>query len=385
MSIYYDVMKLKRQRIIDACKNGDYVLATEDTENVLCGYFFLSLLFKSMDHRLKVIAEKRKMMDEFNALKARYPGLIVKKIPEHAVIFRQSPRYPSLLCPSPHYSGFSSLLQLLYVIHPVRNAYLHCRWIDGVPQLDENTSVVETQVTYFHECISVLFDRMHRFCSKPPDFVSPHKGIQEHYEKILVSITDVTNFKHIDPNIFLSRLLNSITDQSIHKHPAFVRFYNEALLTKYADYEGNIHICHFVQLEIDVFTKDIFHLHEILFSHSFDSVTHGVQTYLYFSNYLLFTLNYNVSRVHNMCILDEVLEITNTNEVFDLLGAVYTYWNSKGKLQFRTLVNYNNHWYLINNKRIMLFDFQSSKDNIFFNDTLQTVLYKKRPRLSLIK
>lgn len=384
MNNYLEFIKEKREEIIKCCIKGNYILCSYKTENILRGDFFDDIPLESISNRDEIICEQKRMFSEFSSLLRRLPGLFVKQIPLHVIKFRASPQYPTLLFNSSCFSGMSTVLQLFFVIHPIRKLYLHARWKDGVPAPNKNTKLLDAQTAHLHAGISYLFDKMLRYCSTSPSKILPDSFVQECYEVLLFKTENPLPLSNINPNTFLTFFFD-LFDSLFFEHPAFKKTFIETFFTRYTDNKGESHQSYFIELNVDASLESVFSFDQILFSHSFENISPKIKHYESFSEYLLFFLRYDMRRKRNSCILEETLLIPGTDQVFDLVAAIYSYLNTKGTLVFRVLVKYCRRWYLIFPASIIEIDFEVCKEDIFMYDILHTVLYKKKTKFEKLK
>lgn len=386
MARYLENMMKKRNAIITCCTKGDYVLASPATEGVLEGDFLFFLASQSScedeNKDKELLDAQKKMESEARELKHRYPGLLVREIPIHVAKFKEAPKNPTLLFGDPEFSGVSSFLQILFVVHPIRKLYLHNRWKDGVPRPTRKTELLSKQVAHIHDCISYLFDRMLRYCSRYTSVITPDSFIQECYETVLFRAQDAISFNNTSPNAFLEFFFESF-DYVLIGHPAFKRIIMDTFKTRYINRQGYYKECLYVELDVGFSVQNMFTMDQILFPQASGVKMGGIKQYDHFSEYLLFVLRYNLHRQSNICILHEVLEIPGTSEVFDLTGAIYSYFNSNQEITFRVLVKYGQQWYIVDDDRVIRTDFKRCKEAIFLYDTLHTVLYRKRLNLKI--
>jgi hypothetical protein len=132
-----------------------------------------------------------------------------------------------------------------------------------------------------------------------------------------------------------------------------------------------------------MFHDNMFRFRDIVLSKPFYESHAGVKRYVSFSEYLIFTIEYDLMRMHNICYLDETLIVEETKECFELTAAVYSYTTSSKKRECRVIVKYGRYWYIINGSGVLEIDFMKSSESIFHNDTLHIVVYKKQIPLNL--
>lgn len=372
-----------REKIITCCKKGDYVLITKETKNILKGEFNIEFLFlfdESCVNSIDFPSEKKKkeMRKEYKLLIRRFSNLLVEKIPVQAIQFRQSPRYPTSIFSSPCFSGTVALLQLLFAIPPIRKLYIHSRWIDGVPKITKQSSFVECQAAYLHEMISVIFDQMLVFCSYRPEEAVPIEKLRKSYEETFMAVVEKVALVETSPDLVMNVLFNSLSNPSIFSHPAFERVFKETFLVEYTDHNQNIYSDFCIHLYIDRFVPHVFYFRDIYHSVYAKDPGQKIKEFVSTSEYLLFDIDYHFSREYNICIIDDVLEIIETNEFFDLVGMIYSYFDYQDNNRYRSILKYGKVWYMITNHHVQEIDLKKCKDNIMYNDNLRLVIYKKR-------
>jgi len=258
-----------RKKIIECCKNGDYVLINEETESILQGEITidLSLYFNGLEFNEDVISEKRKreMKKEYAFLKKRFSNLLVNKIPARALQFRESPRHPTPIISLPCFSGIVSLLQLLFAIPPIRKLYVHARWIDGVPEITDNSEFIEQQAVYLHEMIGAIFDQMLVFCSDRPEKALPVEELKKRYEEMFMYAIEKIALAETSSDLLIYNLFNSFSNPSVTKHPAFERRFKETFVVEYIDHNDNVFSDFCIHLYIDRFVPYVFYFRDVFY------------------------------------------------------------------------------------------------------------------------
>jgi hypothetical protein len=371
---YY--LKIRRW-IFNACRNGDYVTISTITDQILQGNFSITGVLKRGDKYITDTEAKTLMFEEYFNIKMRYPGLLVQEIPAHASTFIPTPKFPIPICFNYHTSGIVNVLQLLFIIHPIRKVYLHSRWRDGVPNptIDEDPEC--KQLLLLHEAITAFFWRIIPFCREVYYLSSCEGG------DIPMDIMALPFVLKTDPISFLNLVINTLFKTTVYKHPAFEKAYKRALSVLYSNSEGVVRETYVINLHVDLFQDTSFTFSQILFPKPFHDSHEGIMEYVSFSDYIIFTLTYDPLRTHNVCKLEETLTIEPKKETFSLVAAVYSHHSSLKTIEYFTIAKYGGKWYHIDRPGARELDFQKSQQNISFTNTLQIVIYKKQISLKL--
>jgi hypothetical protein len=366
-----------RQRIFNACRNGDYVAITPMMDSLLRGSFLSSKTEVDRNRAILIEQKKRAMFEEYLNIITRYPGLLVGKIPPHASFFISSPRYPVSLCFSTFTSGIINVFQILFVIHPIRKVYLHSRWMDGVPSFNSIDDMFDKEIKFLHEAISALFYKMIP--------MTTHQYYPSSYEDdgIGLDIIGLRCISKMKPVWFLNFILSFLTNDVIYKHPAFEKVYKRTFTVSYVDNENVVRERFTVPLHVDLFHENVVQLKDLIYAKSFHKHSTNISEFLTLSEYVIFTISYDHMRTHNICHPNEELVIRRKDETFDLVAAIYSKTSSPTFHDHFTIAKYGFDWYLINSLGSKLINFKEFQKSMTPASILKIVVYKKRILLNL--
>lgn len=399
------IFKELKSQIFERCAKGDYVQVSN--------YTILSALKTRPSGKLN--EEKiSKWSLEYKKFIERYPYMITPIIPSFASRFVPIPRFPVAFADSFSDSHIEAALQVLYMIKPIRDVYIHSRWEHGVPisslklikekiqeefkskaitkdVLDQIVSIDFAKNEYvkkLHNLISSIFTSMANIsCGSKTYFadISDSRsfgGMNTAYLQrnimtdFMSTIVDTINVHCDDFLPTLSHFFNAVLDKAIIPHNAFYKIFMDMCFS-YELSTGILAKSLFLPLYL---TSDIPEQWRLI-----DPLTtfpivlnerNSIQKFTHVSNYLLITLSYREGSDSKRCFIPRNFKITDIDSELHLIGLVLE--DVPG--HFAVLAFYGIKWYLIQSSKIFPVHIETNHNDLFLDKKILLLIYKKKEK-----
>lgn len=399
------VFKELKSQIFERCSKGDYVQVSN--------YTILSALKTRPSGKLN--EEKiNEWSLEYKTFVERYPFMITPIIPSFALRFVPIPRFPIAFADSFSDSHIEAVLQVLYLIKPIRDVYIHSRWEHGVPI--SSLKLIRAKIQEEFKSKAITRDGISQLASIDYAKNEYVKKLQNLLSSIFTSMANIScgsktyfadisdsrsfggmNTAYLQRNImtdFMSTLIDTINVHCDDFQPTLSHFFNavldKAVIPHNAFHKTFMDMCFSYELSTGVLAKSLF-LPLYFTSNTpeqwglIDPLTtypivlnekNSIQKFTHISNYLLITLTYREGSDSKRCFIPRNFKITDTDSELQLIGLVL----EDAPSHFAVLAFYGMKWYLIQSSKIFLIDVETNHNDLFLDKKILLLIYKKREK-----